>query len=195
MHPSPLTSPRAWVGPRRGCGRGRTPEWSWRPISSVIRSGGIEFVVSQFPYEGDHTPVDLDVQWRLRDDGAILVHGHTASTESPHATPPRDVPEREHAGKIGGMVKRKYLNTVESVARVVQAERKARGMTQADLARRAGVGRRFIHDIENGHPRAELGKVLVVLETLNVHALALPSVATTKRLNEVNLDEVIERHA
>jgi len=46
-------------------------------MAAAVRVGGLEFVVSHFPYEGDHTPVDRDVQWRLRDEGAILVHGHT----------------------------------------------------------------------------------------------------------------------
>ncbi|AYR01542.1 phosphoesterase [Arthrobacter phage Seahorse] len=38
---------------------------------------GSEFVLSHFPYQGDHADrEDRYTQWRLRDDGLPLIHGH-----------------------------------------------------------------------------------------------------------------------
>jgi calcineurin-like phosphoesterase family protein len=45
------------------------------------RIDGENVMVSHFPYDGDHTPEDRDVQYRLRDMGLPVIHGHT---HSPH---------------------------------------------------------------------------------------------------------------
>jgi calcineurin-like phosphoesterase family protein len=45
------------------------------------RSQGVEFLMSHHPYEGDHTAEDRQVQWRLRDMGVPLVHGHVHSQD------------------------------------------------------------------------------------------------------------------
>jgi calcineurin-like phosphoesterase family protein len=42
-----------------------------------IRLEGRTVLLSHFPYEGDHTGEDRATQYRLRDEGAWLVHGHT----------------------------------------------------------------------------------------------------------------------
>lgn len=72
-------------------------------------------------------------------------------------------------------MKHKFLHTPQRLGAVVRETRAELGLTQADLAQRAGVGRRFIVDLEAGHERAELGKVLSVLNALGIHALALPA--------------------
>lgn len=46
-------------------------------------------LLSHFPYFGDHTDEDRGTQFRLRDEGLWLLHGHTHSTERhewPHKT-------------------------------------------------------------------------------------------------------------
>jgi calcineurin-like phosphoesterase family protein len=43
--------------------------------------GDREVLFSHFPYRGDHTAEDRHVQWRLPDQGAWLIHGHTHSEE------------------------------------------------------------------------------------------------------------------
>lgn len=45
--------------------------------------------------------------------------------------------------------------------------RKAAGLTQAQLAKRAGVGLRFIRELEQGKPTVRLDKVNRVLELLD----------------------------
>ncbi|AGM12357.1 metallophosphoesterase [Mycobacterium phage Skinny] len=48
----------------------------------VALSGGghVDALLSHFPYMGDHTSVDRHTQWRLPNNGTILLHGHTHSS-------------------------------------------------------------------------------------------------------------------
>lgn len=73
------------------------------------------------------------------------------------------------------MEKRPFINTVERLASVTRSARAEAGLTQAELAKRAGVGRKFIVDIEAGHPRAEVGKVMLVLKALDLQPRAVPA--------------------
>lgn len=41
-----------------------------------VKLHGISVMLSHFPYDGDHTGEDRHSQWRLRDLGAPLIHGH-----------------------------------------------------------------------------------------------------------------------
>jgi y4mF family transcriptional regulator len=52
------------------------------------------------------------------------------------------------------------------IAGIVRSARKAQGLRQDELAGAAGVGLRFIVDLEAGKPTAQLGKALQVLEAL-----------------------------
>ena len=56
----------------------------------------------------------------------------------------------------------------EEIGKIVKKERKALGLTQADLALTSGTGLRFISDLENGKPTCQLGKTLIVLKTLGL---------------------------
>ncbi len=88
----------------------------------------------------------------------------------------------------------RFLSTPEAVAVAVRAARSEQHLSQAQLAERAQVGRRFIIDLEAGHPRAELGKVLRVLEALDIHATALPGPMVGER-PAISLAEVVNRFA
>ena len=44
------------------------------------RIEGQDVMLSHFPYAGDHTDEDRFVQYRLRDTGGWLIHGHTHGT-------------------------------------------------------------------------------------------------------------------
>jgi HTH-type transcriptional regulator / antitoxin HipB len=92
-------------------------------------------------------------------------------------------------------MERKVLATFDDVARVVREHRIALGLTQIDLAQRAGVGRRFVVDLERGHPRAEFAQVLAVLNALGVHAAALPAPPVTKTVDDIDLDKAVARFA
>ena len=56
--------------------------------------------------------------------------------------------------------------TPEDIGQIVRAERKAQGLRQDQLAAAAGVGVRFLAELEAGKPTAQIGKALAVLDTL-----------------------------
>jgi len=62
--------------------------------------------------------------------------------------------------------------TTDDVGHMVLKVRKEQGLTQPQLAAVAGVGVRFIVDLEKGKPTCEVGKVLSVLHALGVHLVA-----------------------
>lgn len=60
------------------------------------------------------------------------------------------------------------LRTTQDVATAVRQARKQRGLTQAQLAQRAGVGRDWLVRLEKGNPRLELSKVLDTFAALGL---------------------------
>jgi y4mF family transcriptional regulator len=56
--------------------------------------------------------------------------------------------------------------TPSEIGDLVRATRKAAGLRQDELAGAAGVGLRFIVDLEAGKPTAQIGKALQVLSAL-----------------------------
>jgi y4mF family transcriptional regulator len=56
--------------------------------------------------------------------------------------------------------------TVERIGAVVRKVRLAQGLRQDQLAAAAGVGVRFLVELERGKPTVRLGKVLAVLDAL-----------------------------
>jgi y4mF family transcriptional regulator len=56
--------------------------------------------------------------------------------------------------------------TPSEIGNLVRTQRKARGLRQDELAGAAGVGLRFIVELEAGKTTAQLGKVLAVLDVL-----------------------------
>ena len=56
--------------------------------------------------------------------------------------------------------------TPAGIGDIVRATRKAAGLRQYELAGAAGVGVRFIVDLEAGKPTAQIGKTLQVLHAL-----------------------------
>jgi HTH-type transcriptional regulator/antitoxin HipB len=58
---------------------------------------------------------------------------------------------------------------------VVRGRRLDLGLSQADVARRAAVSRKWVNEFERGKPRAELGHVLRVLEALGLTVHIGPS--------------------
>ena len=58
--------------------------------------------------------------------------------------------------------------TTKQIGNLVKETRKALGVTQQSLALTSGTGQRFISDLENGKKTCQLGKVLMVLQTLGI---------------------------
>jgi len=55
-----------------------------------------------------------------------------------------------------------------ALGRLIRETRRALGLTQPDLALSAGVGVRFLVDIEKGKPTAQIGKIMQVLAALGI---------------------------
>lgn len=55
------------------------------------------------------------------------------------------------------------IRTVDDVAELVRDRRKQLGLSQMELARRAGVSRQWLVDLERGKPTAEVSLVLRTL--------------------------------
>jgi HTH-type transcriptional regulator/antitoxin HipB len=92
-------------------------------------------------------------------------------------------------------VKHLFLHTVDRVAQAVLSQRKELGLTQAQVAAKAGVSRQFVIELEHGRPRGGLGKVLAVLAAVEIHAYALPSLPNELTSEDISLEEVLARFA
>jgi len=73
------------------------------------------------------------------------------------------------------------MMTPLDLATKVKATRLALKLRQAELAAAAGVGVRFIVELEAGKATIQLGKTLAVLETLGLHCMITPRAAAQAR--------------
>lgn len=86
-----------------------------------------------------------------------------------HTTPPTDFdnsvrhPERERSGEASYELP---IGSTEELGAALRRNRKALGLTQAELALAAGVGLRFVGEVEAGKPSAQLGRVMQLIEVL-----------------------------
>src|SRR5687767_8291317 len=71
------------------------------------------------------------------------------------------------------MSTRFYLKNAQSVGDLVRRARREQGLDQATLARRVGVSRQWISEIENGKSSAELALVLRTFAALDLQLSAI----------------------
>ncbi len=69
------------------------------------------------------------------------------------------------------------MNTLFS--QFIKQQRRQTGLTQEDLAYKAGVGLRFVRDLEQGKPSLRLDKVNQVLGMFNHQAGPVPVIPST----------------
>lgn len=62
-------------------------------------------------------------------------------------------------------------HAVNRIGAAVRAARKHKKLTQAQVAANAGVSRVLVGQLESGHERAELGKVLSILDVLGLNLI------------------------
>ena len=60
-----------------------------------------------------------------------------------------------------------FIRTPQDIGALLRESRKKAGLGQAELARRIGVSRQWVVEVERGKPRAEIGLVLRALNTLD----------------------------
>lgn len=82
------------------------------------------------------------------------------------AIPRAFVPERDRPETRSAAAMRRAIRSVAELGVALRAERKALGLTQADLALAAGVGLRFVVELEAGKPTLQLMRVLRVIDAL-----------------------------
>lgn len=60
----------------------------------------------------------------------------------------------------------RLIGSTQELGAALRRSRKALGLTQAELALAAGVGLRFVGEVEAGKPPAQLGRVMQRIEVL-----------------------------
>lgn len=83
------------------------------------------------------------------------------------------------------------IQTSKGFGSEVRRARKERGFSQAELARRAGVGRPWLSELETGKRTAELGRALSVLSSLDLAISFVP--VTPPETSVVDLGDIIGR--
>lgn len=83
-----------------------------------------------------------------------------------------------------------FIRTAADIGAVIRDHRKSLGISQVDLAKRAGVGRQWLVAVEHGKPGAELAMVLRVLNALHIPLMtgAQPPDAASAT---IRLDDII----
>jgi HTH-type transcriptional regulator / antitoxin HipB len=84
------------------------------------------------------------------------------------------------------------IRSIRDIAAAVRGRRQDLGLNQADLAKRAGVSRKWLYQFEAGKPTAALGLVLRVLDELGLQLeLRPPSAEETSSPGAVDLDVLL----
>mgnify|MGYP003382131556 CR=1 FL=1 len=84
------------------------------------------------------------------------------------------------------------IQTSKAFGSALRHARKSQGLSQAELAQRAGVGRPWLSELETGKRTAELGRALTVLAALDL-AVTFVEVATTSE-SVVDLGQIVDDH-
>ena len=89
------------------------------------------------------------------------------------------------------------LRNPADLGAVIRDRRKHLKLDQATLAKRIGVSRPWIIEVEHGHPRAELALVLRTLDALGIRldALTEDTAKATKRHSSrsVDIDAIVAK--
>jgi len=83
--------------------------------------------------------------------------------------------------------------TPADLGAVIRDRRKHLKRNQASLANEIGVSRQWLIELEHGHPRAELGLVLRVLDALGINLDADIAQAKTPRPCTVDINAIVAK--
>lgn len=61
-----------------------------------------------------------------------------------------------------------HIRTPKDIGAILRESRQKAGLDQAELARRVGVSRQWLVEVERGKPRAEVGLILRVFNALGM---------------------------
>jgi len=86
------------------------------------------------------------------------------------------------------------IRSAGELGAVVKGRRTDLALSQAELARRAGVARKSIVELESGKTQPALGLILRVLEQLGLGLGVDPGPAGRARKRAVDLDALLNEH-
>jgi len=86
------------------------------------------------------------------------------------------------------------ITTTHDVAAAVRGRRSELRLTQAELADRVGVSRKWLSEFEAGKPRAEFALVVRVLEGVDLTLDLVDLPASTSGRSYVDLDDHLDRY-
>jgi HTH-type transcriptional regulator / antitoxin HipB len=87
------------------------------------------------------------------------------------------------------------IDSVGDLVAAVRGRRRALGLSQAELAARAGVSRHWLTTFEGGKPTVELAHVLRVLDALDIHLeLADDGRGAGPATGSVDLDALLDEY-
>jgi HTH-type transcriptional regulator/antitoxin HipB len=66
------------------------------------------------------------------------------------------------------------IDSIEQLGQMIRAKRREIGVEQARVAGLAGVGLRFLSELERGKPTAALGKAIQVIQKLGLEIWIIP---------------------
>ncbi|TAJ81846.1 helix-turn-helix domain-containing protein [Reyranella sp.] len=86
------------------------------------------------------------------------------------------------------------IRTSADLGAVIRDRRRQLKLDQAAFAKRIGVSRQWVIEIERGHPRAELGLVLRALDTLNIRVDVDADRSARRRTHSaVDIDAIVDK--
>jgi len=65
------------------------------------------------------------------------------------------------------------IDNIVALGKLIRAARRSQGLTQSQLAAAAGLGVRFIRELEQGKETCHIGKSLLVIRLLGFNMLAV----------------------
>ena len=85
------------------------------------------------------------------------------------------------------------IQTIKDLANAVRGRREDLGLSQAAVAHRAGLSRKWLVEFEGGNPTAKLEFVLAVLAVLELR-LGLDEVPSVPDANSLDLDAILDEY-
>jgi HTH-type transcriptional regulator/antitoxin HipB len=86
------------------------------------------------------------------------------------------------------------IRTPRDLGAVIRDRRRRRGLDQHELAKKIGVSRQWVVEVEKGKLRAELGLVLRALDALGVALSIAPTDAAASKPADrgVDIDQIVD---
>lgn len=87
-----------------------------------------------------------------------------------------------------------FIRTPQDIGALLREHRQKAGLDQAELARRIGVSRQWVVEVERGKPRAEIGLVLRALNALDtpLQVGLTPSFGGIADAPDIDIDAIVD---